>query len=84
MASSSAGAGWPAVANAHAVLASPCGVKSRSRGAAATAIASSSAGAAWAAVANAHAVLARACGSKPPRPPRTATSATAAKSASAS
>jgi len=62
IASSSAGAVWSAVANAHAVLASPCGMNSRSRGTAAAAIASSSAGAAWSAVANAHAVLASPCG----------------------
>eukprot|EP00964_Phaeocystis_antarctica_P027225 scaffold15341_cov64-Phaeocystis_antarctica.AAC.6 len=76
------GARWSAAANAHAVLASSCGLKSRSRGTAAAAIASSSAGAAWLAVANAHAVLASCCGLKS-RSRSTAAAAIASSSAGA-
>ena len=61
-ASNSAGDVWPAVANAHAVLASSCALNSRSpRAVASSAIASNSAGDAWPAVANAHAVMEMFC-----------------------
>eukprot|EP00962_Isochrysis_galbana_P039992 scaffold14454_cov122-Isochrysis_galbana.AAC.3 len=66
IASSSAGAAWPAVANAHAVLERFCGLNSPTRIAASAAIASSSAGAAWPAVANAHTVLESSCGLNSP------------------
>ena len=56
---SSAGAGWPAVAYAHAVLASPWSEYFPSRGAASSAMPWSSAGAAWPDVAYAHARLER-------------------------
>eukprot|EP00964_Phaeocystis_antarctica_P032654 scaffold18492_cov72-Phaeocystis_antarctica.AAC.1 len=82
IAPSSAGAAWSAVANAHAVLVSSCGLNSRSdRCAASVAIASSSAGAAWSAVAYAHAVLERACGANSRSPRCTASSAIASSSA---
>eukprot|EP00964_Phaeocystis_antarctica_P019558 scaffold10794_cov66-Phaeocystis_antarctica.AAC.9 len=55
MALSSAGAGWPAVAYAHAVLARPWSEYFPSRGAASFAMPWSSAGAAWPDVAYAHA-----------------------------
>eukprot|EP00962_Isochrysis_galbana_P056333 scaffold28259_cov107-Isochrysis_galbana.AAC.3 len=58
------GAGWPAVAKAHAVSDSACGVNWPSLGAASAASASSSTGALCPAVAKAHARLASACSLK--------------------
>ena len=57
---------WHAVANAHAVLASSCGMKSPMHRCAAVANAANNDSSFWLAVANAHAVLARACGMKSP------------------
>ena len=52
---------WPAVANAHAVLANFCGLKSPTRRSAALANAVNSVVSGWLAIANAQTVLASYC-----------------------
>ena len=65
MALKSSADAWPAVANAHAVLESSCGLKLPiCRRTTSAEMALKSSADAWPALANAHAVLAKCCGSK--------------------